>query len=64
MVRQVTAEFHWNAKEYATQSSAQQIWAEELISKLSLSGNEQVLDLGWVMEKFQRRLPGKLQVEK
>jgi trans-aconitate methyltransferase len=60
MVRQVTAEFHWNAKEYATQSSAQQIWAEELMSKLNLSGNEQVLDLGCGDGKVSAAIAGKV----
>ncbi len=40
------ARFEWNAGEYAKYSSAQKTWAEELIAKLNLKGNEHVLDLG------------------
>ncbi len=36
----------WNAEEYAKNSSAQLQWAQELISKLALQGNESVLDVG------------------
>lgn len=36
----------WNAQDYAQNSSAQQIWARELIAKLNLQGHEQILDLG------------------
>ncbi len=36
----------WNADDYAANSSAQMLWAQELISKLSLGGNEVVLDVG------------------
>lgn len=36
----------WNADDYAVNSSAQLLWAQELISKLSLRGNEIVLDVG------------------
>ena len=38
--------YQWNARDYAAQSSAQQKWAEELIAKLHLSGEERVLDIG------------------
>lgn len=38
--------FKWDATDYANHSSAQEIWAGELIAKLNLSGSEQVLDLG------------------
>lgn len=38
--------FKWNAADYAAQSSAQKIWAEELIANLNFSATEQVLDLG------------------
>lgn len=36
----------WNADDYAKNSSAQLLWAEELISKLALQGNESMLDIG------------------
>lgn len=38
--------FEWNADEYAKHSSAQEKWAKELLAKLKLKGNENVLDLG------------------
>lgn len=36
----------WNAHDYAKHSSAQLQWARELIAKLALHGNEEVLDIG------------------
>jgi trans-aconitate 2-methyltransferase len=36
----------WNAEDYARNSSVQQKWADELISKLRLKGNESLLDIG------------------
>jgi len=36
----------WNATDYAKNSSAQLQWAQELMAKLELSGNESVLDIG------------------
>lgn len=38
--------FNWNADDYAGNSSVQQMWAEELIAKLALQGNESVVDIG------------------
>ncbi len=38
--------YNWDANDYAKNSSAQQRWAVELISKLKLKGNEHLLDLG------------------
>ncbi|NEP08822.1 MAG: methyltransferase domain-containing protein [Symploca sp. SIO2C1] len=38
--------YTWDAVDYAQSSSAQQIWARELIAKLNLQGNEKVLDIG------------------
>ncbi len=38
--------FTWNAADYNRSSPAQQLWAQELIEKLGLLGNEQVLDIG------------------
>ena len=31
--------YTWNALDYAKSSSAQQLWARELIAKLNLQGN-------------------------
>ncbi|RUM41186.1 MAG: SAM-dependent methyltransferase [Desulfocapsa sp.] len=39
-------QYSWDAKEYAKHSSAQQVWARELIAKLQLRGNESLLDIG------------------
>lgn len=36
----------WNARDYAQHSSAQLQWAEELLPKLGLQGDESLLDLG------------------
>jgi trans-aconitate 2-methyltransferase len=38
--------FEWNADEYARHSTAQEIWAKELLQKLKLKTHENVLDLG------------------
>ena len=38
--------YEWDAKEYHEHSSEQQKWAEELIGKIKLNGNERVLDIG------------------
>ena len=40
------AQFGWNAGEYTKFSSAQEKWADQLLSKIKLAGNEDVLDLG------------------
>jgi len=37
---------HWNAAAYAANSVVQQSWARELIARLQLRGDEQVLDIG------------------
>lgn len=39
-------EFKWNARDYARNASAQYGWASELIGKLALRGDEQLLDIG------------------
>jgi trans-aconitate methyltransferase len=36
----------WNAADYAANSAVQQTWARELIARLKLRGDEQVLDVG------------------
>lgn len=38
--------YHWNAHDYAQHSRVQMGWAQELLNKLHLQGNEAVLDLG------------------
>jgi trans-aconitate 2-methyltransferase len=38
--------YSWNAADYAQNSSAQRLWAVELLGKLRLQGWERVLDLG------------------
>jgi trans-aconitate 2-methyltransferase len=38
--------YQWNASDYAAHSSVQFQWAEELIGKLELRGDEAVLDIG------------------
>ena len=36
----------WNAADYAANSTAQQIWARDLIAQLHLRGDEHILDVG------------------
>lgn len=38
--------YKWDPSDYTTQSSNQQQWAQELITKLALKGNEKILDIG------------------
>lgn len=38
--------YRWDADEYARNSSAQLAWAQELMGKLSLRGDERILDIG------------------
>jgi len=51
----------WDPKEYAKHSSAQMLWAEELIAKLDIEGSEAVLDIGCgdgtVTAALARRVP-------
>jgi trans-aconitate 2-methyltransferase len=42
----MTAPYNWDAKDYAKNSANQQQWAQELIPKLHLKGNETLLDIG------------------
>jgi trans-aconitate 2-methyltransferase len=50
----------WNAKDYANNSSAQAVWAEELITKLNLRGTESILDLGCGDGKITAAIASKL----
>ncbi len=56
----------WDAEDYAKNSSAQEIWADELIAKLALKGHESLLDIGCgdgrVTDKISRLLPSGLAV--
>ncbi len=38
--------YQWNAEDYRQNSTAQQQWAQKLITKLNLTGTEAVLDVG------------------
>lgn len=38
--------YAWDAKDYAKNSQNQYLWAKELIPKLKLQGNEELLDIG------------------
>jgi len=53
--------YKWNAKDYHKSSAQQQKWAQELILKLTLKGNERVLDIGCgdgkVTAAITRQLP-------
>lgn len=52
---------HWNAEDYAGNSSAQHEWALELFDKLSVQGDERILDIGCgdgkVTARMAQRLP-------
>jgi trans-aconitate 2-methyltransferase len=56
----------WNAQDYHRHSSQQQKWAEEVLAKLSLRGDERVLDIGCgdgkVTAEIARRVPRGLAV--
>jgi trans-aconitate 2-methyltransferase len=51
----------WDPVDYARSSSAQLVWAREVIGRLGLKGNEQVLDVGCgdgkVSAEFLRHVP-------
>ncbi len=42
----VSKTVRWNAADYAANSTVQQTWARELIAKLDLRGDENILDVG------------------
>jgi trans-aconitate 2-methyltransferase len=46
----------WNATDYAENSSAQLAWAQELIDKLALNGDEALLDIGCGDGKISARI--------
>ena len=39
-------DFKWDANDYEKNSKSQQLWAQELINKLNLKGDEEILDIG------------------
>ena len=51
----------WNPEDYARNSSAQLVWARELISRMAFTGSEAVLDVGSgdgkITAEFARVLP-------
>ncbi len=52
----------WNPQDYAANSSAQLVWARELISRMSFAGTAAVLDVGCgdgkITAEFAQALPG------
>ena len=54
------AKHKWDAKDYAKNSSAQELWANELVSKLALQGNEHLLDIGCGDGKITNSIAQKL----
>ena len=52
--------YSWNAADYAKHSSNQQLWAQELIPKLDLKGNENLLDIGCGDGKITAEIAKKL----
>ena len=54
--------FRWNPEDYRNSSPVQKMWAEELVRKLVIPGNERVLDIGCgdgsVTAAIAQNLPG------
>ena len=50
--------YQWHADDYDIHSSAQMEWAEELIPKLKLRGDEVVLDMGCGHGKVSAAIAG------
>jgi trans-aconitate methyltransferase len=61
MAKIVSQKTKWNAADYAANSVVQQTWARELIAKLNLRGDENILDVGCgdgkVTAEIARHLP-------
>jgi len=38
--------YHWNAADYERHSSSQQLWAQAVVGRLCLQGDERILDVG------------------
>jgi len=55
-----SAKDNWDAKDYAKNSTAQESWANELVSKLALQGNEHLLDIGCGDGKITNSIAQKL----
>ncbi|MDW7673065.1 MAG: class I SAM-dependent methyltransferase [Bacillota bacterium] len=53
--------YKWDAQDYKKNSSEQQKWAQELIDKLSLNGNENILDIGCGDGKVTSELAARVQ---
>jgi trans-aconitate 2-methyltransferase len=51
----------WNPEDYAKNSGAQLVWAQELIARLTLGGSESLLDVGCgdgkITAEFARAVP-------
>lgn len=50
--------YSWNAKDYQSNSKAQQKWARELLADLKLTGSEDILDLGCGDGKITAEIAG------
>src|ERR1700733_11003866 len=46
MPKHISSKIKWDAADYAANSIQQQSWARELIAKLNLRGDENILDVG------------------
>lgn len=55
-----SAKDNWDAKDYAKNSTAQESWANELVNKLALEGNEYLLDIGCGDGKITNSIAQKL----
>lgn len=48
--------YYWNPELYTSSSSAQDNWELELLTKVSLKGNERVLDIGCEDERLSAEI--------
>jgi trans-aconitate 2-methyltransferase len=55
-----SGKYQWNAGDYAAHSSVQLEWAEELIAKLHLEGNEGLIDISCGDGKVSARIAASL----